>query len=128
VALVVLLSTVFQVLFALHASNRLAGPMLRLRRILAEMAAGNTSQRATFRKRDRLEDLAEPVNRRLVLLDDALSRLKGELPFLASSVQTFRADLENGKYPLDADELRRLEATLGNLAGFWRRGAEPTEP
>jgi methyl-accepting chemotaxis protein len=129
VVAVVFVGLVTASLYGVRSSRRLAGPVHRLERVLAEVGAGNTSQRVAFRRPDRLGDLAKTLNRRIGQLDDAQSRLKAGIPFLASSLQTLRNDIEGGKFPLDEDELRRLDASLKGLLTEWhgepspRRGA-----
>jgi nitrogen fixation/metabolism regulation signal transduction histidine kinase len=118
------LSTLGTVLFGLKASSRLAGPAQRLHQALEELGRGNASQRLAFRAKDRLGDLAEMLNRRMLRLDEEQNRLKSEIPFLASSLETCRTDIELGKFPLDQDELRRLENTLRTLAESWHEGSQ----
>jgi methyl-accepting chemotaxis protein len=65
--------TIFLLTWSLIASHRLAGPIYRLGRELDRIAEGNFSIRIRFRKKDRLQSLAESMNK---VLDAFEQRLK----------------------------------------------------
>ncbi len=50
------------IFFGILYTHRIAGPLFRIRMIARELAAGNFSQIAKFRKNDAIHSLAESVN------------------------------------------------------------------
>src|SRR5678815_4632337 len=52
VALVVVLTAAIQVVFGVYTSHKLAGPVVKMNRLLKSLAAGDSSVRAGFRRGD----------------------------------------------------------------------------
>ncbi len=58
------------ILFGLVLTNRIAGPIFRLRQHMEDVAEGKTHQPMEFRKADYFSDLIEPYNKIVVRLKD----------------------------------------------------------
>jgi nitrogen fixation/metabolism regulation signal transduction histidine kinase len=54
----------------LHASHKLAGPVYKLKKTMADVAAGNDSARIHLRDGDQLGELAEAFNEMMDALED----------------------------------------------------------
>lgn len=50
------------VVASIFLTHKVAGPLVRIKRVLSQMGQGNFSQRISLRKGDELSDLAETVN------------------------------------------------------------------
>jgi len=50
------------VVASIFLTHKVAGPLVRIKRVLAQMGQGNFSQRIALRKGDELGDLAETIN------------------------------------------------------------------
>jgi methyl-accepting chemotaxis protein len=57
------LSIMIGAVFMLFYSHRLAGPVVKLKKSLETMAAGNYEEKVVFRKHDEFKELAEIMNR-----------------------------------------------------------------
>jgi methyl-accepting chemotaxis protein len=75
---------------SIFISHKVAGPLYRLKRSLAEIAAGSIEMDMKFRKRDELHDLADSVN----LVIHELRILVGALEHDHATVCSCIADIE----------------------------------
>lgn len=91
---------------SIFISHKVAGPLFRLKRSLAEIAAGSIDKDMKFRKRDELHDIADSVN--LVIRE--LRILVGALQNDHASVSRCIADIEQRieNHQFDAVEGRGL--------------------
>ena len=98
---------------SIFVSHKVAGPLHRLKRSLAEIAAGSIDMDMKFRKRDELHDLADSVN--LVIRE--MRVLVGALQNDHASVCTCIADIEQRieNHQFDAAEGRELIEKLQTL-------------
>ncbi len=61
-AITTILSTAFILFFGLHLSNRVAGPIHKLREHLSALTAGKYREKIQFRKKDYFSGLADDIN------------------------------------------------------------------
>ena len=115
------------VYLAVRDSGRLAGPVHRLKLMLGEIACGNLTQRAYFRKGDVIRDLVEPFNRQVAAFDEKLCRVHAERAFLLDMLAELRKAAE-GNGADDGKRIAELEARIGDLAGRWAEPARTPEP
>ena len=109
VALVVALTAVVQIVFGIYTSHKLAGPVVKMNRLLKTLAAGDSSVRAGFRRGDYLDELAEALNSYFAEVDVPRQRLLAALPRLQAALD----GLETGAR--SDEHLAALEATVGEL-------------
>ncbi|MBN8217793.1 MAG: methyl-accepting chemotaxis protein [Spirochaetes bacterium] len=109
------LASVAIAVWFLFYTHRIAGPLFRLKRTLAELRAGDLRVRVQLRRRDDLKDLADGLNDVII---DYSSRV-GELQREHAAI----AKLAAKKKPAakDLDEIRKRLDALGEKLAFFKR-------
>lgn len=88
---------------SIFVSHKVAGPIYRLKRSLAEVAGGNINLILKFRKRDELHDLADSVNLVIHELRSLVGALKNDHEIVSRSI----AEIE------ELIEKRQIEDAVG---------------
>jgi sensor histidine kinase YesM len=109
--LLVLLQVVFlnvTFLISIFMSHRIAGPLHKLRLIMASVAKGNLAQEAHFRKKDHFQEVADDFNSMLASIRSLMGP-KGEA--IAAAITQIEQAI-----PTASSEARpKLEAALASL-------------
>jgi len=87
------------IIFTLVISHRIAGPLYRLEKDIAEVNNGNLNMEIRVRKDDELQDLAKSLNQMLKLINNAVSVVSKEIIDIPSSAlsEKDKQHLENAK-------------------------------
>jgi hypothetical protein len=120
-------TVIVQLLFGIYSSHKLAGPVLKMTRILRELEAGRTPPRVVFRKGDYLDELADALNALISGLEERSSVLERELPVISGAVEGLRVAVQERRQPAEIPELRRLKDSLQQLAQNWPVGQQPAD-
>lgn len=127
VAIVLPLSCTFVVLFGqgIHETFRIAGPVFRLRSVLAGLRTRVLPRGVRIRKRDYLQDVADEMNAALVQLHDDVASLQQSIRDLHEHV--------TASAPIDADAVRRRVAELRDQVNRYQLcgqapGGAPVDP
>ncbi|MCF8062650.1 MAG: HAMP domain-containing protein, partial [Deltaproteobacteria bacterium] len=73
------LVTVATVFVVLYVSHKIAGPLFRFEKELAEIAEGDLTKVIHLRRKDEVTDMADSLNRMTASLRERLEELQGEL-------------------------------------------------
>jgi methyl-accepting chemotaxis protein len=101
-----------QVLFGIYASHKLAGPVLKMSRVLDQAAGGDFRERVHFRRGDHLEELAGSLNRLLDGLAEEQARARAEADEIERQIQRLRE-----RPSAAVDDLQELRERIARLAG-----------
>jgi len=104
------LISVILVVFGLMGSHRLAGPMIKLENFLNLLAAGDFSQRITFRRHDFLDEFADRINQTVESISVRRVRANELRQQIAETWSAGLGDVR--ERPVAIAEMRRL---LGEL-------------
>lgn len=74
------------VVATMYLSHRVAGPVFRIERDLAEISQGDLTRRIVLRKNDDLKKLASEINKFISQLDNHLSNIKADFSKLQTSL------------------------------------------
>lgn len=77
-------------------SHRIAGPLLRLRKVLADIGDGDLAQPVTLRRRDFLKKEASSVNSMMTGLAERVDTIRGEYLNVRAALEELRSSLETG--------------------------------
>lgn len=113
VILVVGVTAVVQILFGIYTSHKLAGPVLKMTRVLQMAASGEYSARVSFRKGDQLEGLAAALNRMLASLSAQQARARAEVESIEQALAALRARPGS----VDPSEVHALQEHIARLSG-----------
>ncbi|MDD5428130.1 MAG: methyl-accepting chemotaxis protein [Candidatus Omnitrophica bacterium] len=94
---------------AIYLSHKIAGPIFRIERVLADMAKGDLSIRITLRRGDEMVSLADSVNR---LTDAMASSIKSEKARVDSAIK----ELDSLKKSSSAHTVEKLDKEIRLLA------------
>ena len=95
-------------LISIFISHRIAGPVYKLRKFLADAIAGNKTDKLVFRKDDHFQELADDYNKLLAHFEMA-GRKKHD------SILTAITSIEKALPQSNADSRQELERTLALL-------------
>ena len=112
VGLALVAFNVFNVIWGLYRSHRLAGPVHRLRQALIQMGAGNFEGVLQLRQEDELQPLKEELNRTLEQLRKAAQRKQAQQGRLQSNVLEIVATFEKTMPPELRQRLLELEEKI----------------
>lgn len=105
------------VVMGLILSHRIAGPLIRIERIIDEIGRGNFKSRLTLRKNDELKEIAEALNRMSELLGSKEISEKESARVIAKDLSVIKNQIEEDS--LDKDELLQrvseIEDAIGKL-------------
>ncbi len=76
VAVIEVVLVVAAIYYSAITSNRIAGPVYRLKKVLREIADGDLTVRIKLRKRDYLQDLAQEINDATALLETRIQAIQ----------------------------------------------------
>ncbi len=102
--------------FTFYLTNRLAGPLYRLDRVVQAVAAGDLSQRILLRKGDELQDLAEQINASVDLFESTLVEIRERSGHLETVLRDIR-EWAQTQEPPHPTWLPALEAALKDSEG-----------
>jgi len=90
---------ILTIVFTLIISHRIAGPLYRLEKDIAEVNNGNLSMEIRVRKDDELQDLAKSLNQMLKIISNTVSVVNKEIVDIpaGSLSEKDQAHLENAK-------------------------------
>lgn len=106
---------------SIYVTHKIAGPMYRIKKSIAEITDGNLELNITLRKGDDLKDLAEHINRLTGEMRNFVSRLKLDYDLLSDYSKQIEQDIkakvlteESGRAVIHKVESGRknIEATL----------------
>ncbi|MCK4946987.1 MAG: methyl-accepting chemotaxis protein [Candidatus Aureabacteria bacterium] len=86
--IVVLLLGLATVAITLVASNRVVGPIYRMKKDIQEVASGNLRKKFSLRHRDEGKDLAESLNEMTKALKEDMGKIKQAIAKLESCAET----------------------------------------
>ena len=104
--LVTFLAVLLFGLWSLVDAHRIAGPVHRLRRLLAEVAGGNLTHEIQFRRRDEFQDIAQAADSLVDTYADRLAQIQRQFDALAAAL-----DAE----PVDAAALQAIRGRAVEL-------------
>jgi len=81
------------ILIGLVLSNRIAGPIYRIKRYLKKVSLGKYGKRLELRKKDELHDLAEEINVLVSNLDSEEKQRKEEVDTLKREIDSLKSDV-----------------------------------
>ena len=110
IILVIGLTALTQILFGIYTSHKLAGPVLKVTRLLERAAQGEFSGRVRFRDGDHLEELAESLNGLLATLESEQREARASLAEVEEGLRRIR----DGE--AKPDEVRAVQERLAALA------------
>jgi methyl-accepting chemotaxis protein len=98
---------------SIFVSHKVAGPIYRLKRSLAEVAGGNINLTLKFRKRDELHDLADSVNLVIHELRSLVGSVKNDHEIVSRSIAEIEELIEKRQIE-DAVGRKLLEKLITN--------------
>lgn len=99
------------IIFSLHLTHRLAGPLYRFEQLAEELKKGNLGLRIRLREGDDLQELAEALNASLVNLDEAFAEIR-DREFLEREALRKCYDTMRTQPSTDQGLLKQVEAGL----------------
>ena len=119
VALAIGFTGMFQILFGIYASHKLAGPVHKMTGVIEQASRGDYAPRITFRSDDQLDSLAASLNSALGTLAAGQQRSRAEIEAIEAALD--RVAAARGDAEAEIEELRRR---LSALAGTEHRALE----
>lgn len=92
-------------------SNRIAGPIYRLRKEMEDMANGNIGGQINFRKKDEFKELAENLNlvkKKYEIEINAKKRYESQLAFIKGKLQILDRNIEKKEIDAILKEIEKL--------------------
>lgn len=108
-------------------THKMAGPVYRLKRILAEVSRGNLDITIRLRKKDDLKDLAEGIN---LVIDDfrgTVETLRGNDETLAAWINELEDQIKNNQISAEAGRalIEKMQASRENSAQILDKYSRP---
>lgn len=105
------------IFIALVVSHRIAGPLIRIERIIDEIGRGNFKARLTLRKNDQLKEIAEAINRMSELLQSKDVTGKDSVRIIAKDLDEIKSQIEEDSMDKEKllGRLSEIEETIGKL-------------
>ena len=101
---------------SVFVSHRVAGPLVRFRKVVRAVAAGDLSVRFTLRKKDYLVKEAVLVEEMIAALRGKIGRVKERCSDLDALAEEIQADADGGSVDEIRPKIERLRTTAARLA------------
>ena len=103
---------------AYRSSNRIAGPVYRFKKVLAEISGGNLDITIRLREKDDLKDLAEDLNLMIKELRVFVQTLQGNDEAMLSCINELEDQIKNNKIGSEAGRelIETIQANRANIA------------
>ena len=105
------------ILIGLILSNRIAGPIYRIKRFLRQVSSGDYGEQLKLREKDELQDIAAAINHLVSKLSSEQTRRHERVSILKSRADELEAALASGEMDREKSlaEVRQIKEDLERL-------------